>query len=94
MPPGLGRHVEARYRYRMKARRVPAATANQAHTADPNSSEAAWRTDELPESLQDELGVRLHQAERGVGLLPYDDALAEVDRMVEEILAVGAATSR
>lgn len=73
----------------MKARRLPPSPNGAARAADPESREKAWRTSDLPASLQVELGARLMQAERGEGLLPYDDAMAEVDRMVEEILAIG-----
>lgn len=35
--------------------------------------------DELPQGLRVELRSRLSQAERGEGLLPYDEAMADVD---------------
>jgi len=59
-----------------------------------NRREETWRTDDLPAGLRAELFARLMQAEQGEGLLPYDDAMAEVDRMVEEILAGARAPSR
>jgi hypothetical protein len=34
------------------------------------------------------------QAEQGKGLLPFEDAMADVDRMVEEILAITPAPAR
>jgi hypothetical protein len=54
------------------------------------AAEGAWRTSDLPAGLQAELGARVARAERGEGLLPYDEAMAEVDRKVEEILAVAS----
>jgi len=72
----------------MKAHRATALAA------DPDSHEATWRAGDLSADMRAELGARLRQAEQGEGLLPYDEAMAEVDRMVEEILAVAPAASR
>jgi hypothetical protein len=55
--------------------------------------EETWRMGDLPAGFQAELGARMIQAERGEGFLPYDEALADVERMTEEILAIGSAAS-
>lgn len=78
----------------MTTRRSAAIRDSAVHVADLDSREATWRTDELSQGLRVELGARLRQAERGEGLLPYDEAMADVDGMVEEILAVAPAASR
>jgi hypothetical protein len=78
----------------MRARRLSTSSRELAHAADPDSREGTWRTDDLPEALQDELADRLLQAEHGEGLLPYDEAMAEIDRVAEEILAGSPTSSR
>jgi hypothetical protein len=77
----------------LKARRL-APLPRLARAASADSRQGTWRTSDLPAGQQAELGARLIRAERGEGLLSFDDAMVEVDRMVEEILAVVPAPSR
>lgn len=77
----------------MKARRL-APVPRVARALARDGREGIWRIGDLPAGLDGELGARLAQAERGEGLLPYGDAMADVDRMVEEILAVAPSTTR
>lgn len=63
-------------------------------TANPAEPEDAWSTADLPDYLHAELGARMLQAEQGKGFLPFEEAMADVDRMVEEILAVTPAPAR
>lgn len=48
----------------------------------------SWRLDELPVHLQVELRDRSEQAERGEDLEDFDEAMADADRMTEEMLAI------
>ena len=50
--------------------------------------EGPWRIDDLPVQLQVELRDRVEQAKRGEGLEDFDEALADAERMTEEMLAV------
>lgn len=77
----------------MKARRT-APLPRIARVAAPESRDGAWHTSDLTKSQKAELGARLLQAEKGEGLLSYDEAMADVDRMVEEMLAITPAASR
>lgn len=76
-----------------KVRRV-APLPRIARAASVDSRERTWRASGLAAAQRAELGARLAQSERGEGLLPFDEAMADVDRMVEEILAVAPAASR
>lgn len=47
-----------------------------------------WRMSELPAELRDELRGRLEEAKRGEGSIPFDEAVAEAERMADEIVAI------
>ena len=50
--------------------------------------------EDLPAKLRLELEQRLVRAERGEGLQDFDEALADADRMTEEILEIVAPTEK
>ncbi len=50
--------------------------------------------DELPTHLQVELRDRIEQAKRGEDLQDFDEAMADADRMTDEILAIVAPDTR
>lgn len=52
------------------------------------SAGGSWRMSELPLDLQIELRDGIEQAERGEGLMDFDDAMAEAERLSDEMLAV------
>lgn len=93
-PSSLGRGGEERYLRHMKARPPNGSTKGRVATANPAEPEDGWTTADLPDYLHAELGARMLLAEQGKGLLPLEEAMADVDRMVEEILAVTPAPAR
>jgi hypothetical protein len=52
-----------------------------------------WRIKDLPPHLRVELRDRLAQAKRGEDLKDFDEAMAEAERMTDELLAVVARRS-
>ena len=52
------------------------------------SAGGAWRMSDLPLDLQVELRDRIAQAERGEDLHDFDEAMAEAERISDEMLAV------
>lgn len=52
------------------------------------SAGGSWRMSELPLDLQIELREGLGEAKRGEGLMDFDEAMAEAERLSDEMLAV------
>lgn len=52
------------------------------------SAGRGWRMSELPAELQDELRDRLEEAKRSDGSIPFEQALAEAERMADEIVVI------
>lgn len=52
------------------------------------SAGGAWRMSDLPLDLQVELRDRIEQADRGEDLQDFDEAIADGERMSDEMLAV------
>jgi hypothetical protein len=48
----------------------------------------AWRMSDLPLHLQVELRDAIEQAKRGEGLQDFDEAIAEGDRLSDEMLSI------
>ena len=87
----------------MKARAKPKTKPRVAKAKSPKrrlakrsvlGSDLRWSIEELPAHLQVELRVRLAQAKRGEGLEDFDEALADADRMTDEMLAVATRNPR
>ena len=72
----------------MKAKRKP----RRAKTLVGSSSGAWW--EDLPVSFQVELLDRLRQAKRGEDLQDFDEALAEAEKMTDQMLAASTHGSR
>ncbi len=58
------------------------------------SAGGAWRMSELPLDLQIELLDAIEQADRGEDLMDFDEALADAERLSDEMLAVLERDSR
>ena len=76
----------------MKAKAKPKATtrgAPERKAAGPALG-TAWRMSDLPLHLQVELRDRIEQAKRSEGLHDFDEAIADADRMSDEMLSIVA----
>lgn len=68
--------------------RKPGAPATKRRSAAPAARDIRWSRSELPVELQDELRSRLEAARRGDRLIPFDEAMAEAERMADEIVVI------
>jgi hypothetical protein len=73
----------------MKARLQPG-SGRRARRRKPSAlpEGGRWRMSDLPPELQAELQKRLEEAKRGKGLIPFNRALEEAERMADEIVEI------